>query len=871
MVPKTPINSLKILIVLPLSFFCISLVYCQYNPEDKKVDSRIYSKSQLEELMKRPACLEGYQSNQSGPLSRIDAKDGEKSDSTFTVEKIKIPSDGLMITGWLYLPLGEGKFPLIVLTNGGGDGTRQIKSLSDWIAPILAHCGYAAFVHDKRGTGESEGVFVASTYEDFIQDAGNCTKWLSKHPRINSDKIGIMGGSEGGLIAVSAACRYPEIKFVISYAGTVVTGIEDRLNAQLNGMIDSGVLNDTLLPVIKPLWEKSFRAWASHDPAEHQKVDLMIDQWREHYNRQLLPYKNREMDSIPAFSLILPTWNSIGFDYLTELESFTKPWLSIFGEVDRVVPTQASVRNIGKFMGKSGNTKYSIAVIPRCGHAPVDTETHRLVRIDNLLLNWLNQNVSPLKCVQQCAVTYIANEGFLIETANHKILVDALFGNIQGNWCDQPGDSITNLMLKGLPPFDNIDVVLVTHKHSDHFNEAMVASFLSNNRKSILVCPDQVNDLLRKNTAYSKISDRIHSLKSDPIFDNLLVINGINLGIMRFNHGSWFETDSITGEKVDLHSGVENFGYLIKTDGFTLFHSGDGSPANKDLYKRYGFGNKELDVAFMDRVFLRREGQDLLNEYIHTRNLIFMHIEPGKAEYYQSVIKSVPEMFVFTRPMEKKVFIHHYNQSFATSDKDKRAIEEYLKRIPSTKDFLAKNHRRNKLDRPGLCLNLIGVKPGMKIGEAGAGAGYFTFFLSKKVGKSGVIYANDNDKFVLAALEHYATESRQLKNIVTVLGNDTDPLFPVLDLDMIVVYGSFHDFTERKIWLDNAFRYLKPGGTLAIIDGYYPEHGALTKELVEDLCRQAGFRNVLHKDLSIIKKDRSQHVQVFLKSPRESK
>jgi hypothetical protein len=62
----------------------------------------------------------------------------------------------------------------------------------------------------------------------------------------------------------------------------------------------------------------------------------------------------------------------------------------------------------------------------------------------------------------------------------------------------------------------------------------------------------------------------------------------------------------------------------------------------------------------------------------------------------------------------------------------------------------------------------------MKIGEAGAGAGYFTFFLSKKVGKSGVIYANDNDKFVLAALDHYAEESRQLKNIVTVLGNDTD-------------------------------------------------------------------------------------------------
>ncbi|MFA6127255.1 MAG: alpha/beta hydrolase [Bacteroidales bacterium] len=391
---KTTKNNLKILIVLPLSFFCISLLYCQYKQEDKKDNFRIYSKSELEELMKRPACLEGYRSNQSGPLSRIDAKDGEKSDSTFTVEKIRIPSEGLIITGWLYLPLGEGKFPLIVLTNGGGDGNMPIKSLSNWIAPILAHCGYAAFVHDKRGTGESGGIFVTSTYEDFICDAGNCAIWLSKHPRINSDKIGIMGGSEGGITAVSAACRYPEIKFAVSFAGTVVTGVEDRLNAQLNGMVDGRTLSDSLLPIIKPLWESSFKAWASHDRAEHQKVDLMIDQWRENYNRQLLPYKKREMDSIPAFSRVLPTWNSIGFDYLTELKTFTKPWLAIYGEVDRVVPTQASVGNIQQLMSLSGNVDYNIAVIPKCGHAPVDIETRRLIRIDHLVLNWLTEHFS---------------------------------------------------------------------------------------------------------------------------------------------------------------------------------------------------------------------------------------------------------------------------------------------------------------------------------------------------------------------------------------------------------------------------------------------------------------------------------------------
>ena len=141
----------------------------------------------------------------------------------------------MLINGWLYLPLGEGKFPLVVLTNGGGDGRRPIKSLSDWIAPILAHCGIAAFVHDKRGTGESQGIFVETTYDDYINDAGNCAIYLSKHKKINPDLIGVLGGSEGGRIAVITASRYPIVKFVISFAGTVVSTEEDRLYAQMGG------------------------------------------------------------------------------------------------------------------------------------------------------------------------------------------------------------------------------------------------------------------------------------------------------------------------------------------------------------------------------------------------------------------------------------------------------------------------------------------------------------------------------------------------------------------------------------------------------------------------------------------------------------
>lgn len=356
--------------------------------------SHFYSAQTIDSLLnKKPKCLQGYFSNQKGYLSKVDSNGKEALDTTFTIQQIKIPSEGAMINGWLYLPLTQGKHPLIVLTNGGGDDSRPIKSLSEWIAPIFAHCGIAAFVHDKRGTGQSEGDFAKTTYEDYIRDAGNCARWLAKHPSVDSTKVGVMGGSEGGRIAVIAAARYPEIKFVISQAGTVVSAIDDRLNAQLNGMVDGGILTDSMVVVVRPLWEKSFKAWASNNPAEHEKVNAEIAQWRKKYDRGMLPYTKQEMDSIPDFKVVLPTWNSLGFDYLSEMARFNKKWLAIFGEADRVVPTEASVKNITYYMKISGNKEYMIAVIPDCGHAPVNIKTKRMVRLENIIFDWLGNEV----------------------------------------------------------------------------------------------------------------------------------------------------------------------------------------------------------------------------------------------------------------------------------------------------------------------------------------------------------------------------------------------------------------------------------------------------------------------------------------------
>ena len=75
-------------------------------------------------------------------------------------------------------------------------------------------------------------------------------------------------------------------------------------------------------------------------------------------------------------------------------------------------------------------------------------------------------------------VTYVANEGFLIACDSHKILIDALFGNFKDDAYYIPSDSTAALMSEAGPPFDNIDLIAVTHAHLDHFTPEIVTAHL---------------------------------------------------------------------------------------------------------------------------------------------------------------------------------------------------------------------------------------------------------------------------------------------------------------------------------------------------------------------------------------------------------
>jgi len=118
---------------------------------------------------------------------------------------------------------------------------------------------------------------------------------------------------------------------------------------------------------------------------------------------------------------------------------------------------------------------------------------------------------------------------------------------------------------------------------------------------------------------------------------------------------------------------------------------------------------------------------------------------------------------------------------------------------------------------PEQIMDAVGVRAGMRIGEAGAGEGYLTFHLARRVGDRGVVYANEISEGDLETIRIRA-QREGVDNIVTVLGEIEDPLFPEKDLDMVIMVYVLHHLDRPIEFLQNLEGYLKPDAPVVIIE-----------------------------------------------------
>lgn len=132
------------------------------------------------------------------------------------------------LAGTLTLPKGSGPFPAVVLIAGSGPNTRNEPLFNHQIFLVLADYltkqGIAVLRFDKRGTGASTGDYAKATTEDFADDAGAGFNFLKARNDIDARHVGLIGHSEGGLIAPIVAARNSSVAFIVLMAGPGVDG-----------------------------------------------------------------------------------------------------------------------------------------------------------------------------------------------------------------------------------------------------------------------------------------------------------------------------------------------------------------------------------------------------------------------------------------------------------------------------------------------------------------------------------------------------------------------------------------------------------------------------------------------------------------------
>lgn len=120
-------------------------------------------------------------------------------------------------------------------------------------------------------------------------------------------------------------------------------------------------------------------------------------------------------------------------------------------------------------------------------------------------------------------------------------------------------------------------------------------------------------------------------------------------------------------------------------------------------------------------------------------------------------------------------------------------------------------------EMPETALNEIGLKPGMAVADVGAGVGYFSIRVAKRVGETGRVYAVDVQPEMLTMLRQRAKKA-SVNNIVPVLGSEADPKLPQKAIDLALLVDVYHEFSQPQKMLRKILTSLKDEGRLVLLE-----------------------------------------------------
>jgi uncharacterized protein len=263
----------------------------------------------------------------------------------------------------LTIPLGKGLFPGVVLITGSGPqdrdeslmGHKPFLVLSDY----LTRRGIAVLRADDRGTGNSTGNFKTATTADFATDTEAGVAYLKTRSEIDPRKIGLIGHSEGGIIAPMVAARNPDVAFIVMMAGSGVPG-DKILAAQLQAIEEAS--------------GKSPEE-ATKDAAKEREMLALVETEKDEavLEKEL---KDRMTGEVPAAQIgteikaLMSPWFRyfMTYDPVTALRKVTCPVLAIDGEKDTQVPPKQNLPAIRKALEQAGNRHFEVDELTGLNH-----------------------------------------------------------------------------------------------------------------------------------------------------------------------------------------------------------------------------------------------------------------------------------------------------------------------------------------------------------------------------------------------------------------------------------------------------------------------------------------------------------------------
>jgi ubiquinone/menaquinone biosynthesis C-methylase UbiE len=157
---------------------------------------------------------------------------------------------------------------------------------------------------------------------------------------------------------------------------------------------------------------------------------------------------------------------------------------------------------------------------------------------------------------------------------------------------------------------------------------------------------------------------------------------------------------------------------------------------------------------------------------------------------------------------------------------------------------------RDTWQKPDQIMDSLGIADGSHVADVGAGGGWFTVRLARRVGPNGVVWAEDVQAEMLEAVRRRAAKEN-LRNVQTRRGSETDPMLPA-GLDAVLIVEAFQEIQNAnpQLFLENVRASLKPGGRVGIVDytksggGPGPDTPVPDPETVVQVAQRAGLRLV---------------------------